>query len=195
VNDVLWRVVAKQIAKRVVFWRGDSWTVAVFSLLALALGQDANYDQQNYHFYIPYALLNDRILFGIFPTFIGPTFNNPIPYLPFHWLAWNAPPMLAGALLGALYGLAFAPLCLLAKAVPTRPLRRSKPAAVALAALGLTGAVAIGENGTSFIDNLMSGLALSGLAVATIAMPSLARDSQMRTIRRVAAGGPSKEVC
>jgi hypothetical protein len=189
--------VAKQIAKRVVFWRGDRWTVAVFTgvssvacaLLALALGQDANYDQQNYHFYIPYALLNDRILFDIFPALIGPTFHNPIPYLPFYWLAWNALPMLTGALLGALYGLAFAPLCLLAKTVPPRPLRRSKPAAVALATLGLTGAVAVGENGTSFIDNLVSGLALSGLAIATTAMPSLTWGSQMRTIRRVAIAG------
>src|SRR5262249_44409292 len=142
-----WPVVDKQFAKRVVFRRGNGWSVPVFTgvasvafaILALALGQDANYDQQNYHFYIPYALLNDRILFDIFPSFIGPTFHNPIPYLPFYWLAWNAPPMLTGALLGALYGLAYAPLCLLAKTVPPRPLRRSKPAAMVLAALGLTG--------------------------------------------------------
>ena len=32
-----------------------------------ALGQDANYDQQNYHFYVPYALFNYRILYDIFP--------------------------------------------------------------------------------------------------------------------------------
>ena len=45
-------------------WRGNGWTVAAFTavasaacgLLVLALGQDANYDQQNYHFYVPYAL-------------------------------------------------------------------------------------------------------------------------------------------
>src|SRR5438874_1571596 len=104
------------------------------ALLALALGQDANYDQQNYHFYIPYALLNDRILFDIFPALIAPTFNNPIPYLPFYWLAWNAPPMLTGALLGALYGLAYAPLYLLARTVPPVPVRRSAPAAMVLAA-------------------------------------------------------------
>ena len=70
--------------------RGRSgWTVAAFTavasaacaLLALALGQDANYDQQNYHFYAPYALLNNRILYDIFPAFAGPTFANPIPYL------------------------------------------------------------------------------------------------------------------
>ncbi|HKC15173.1 MAG TPA: hypothetical protein VKC11_00575, partial [Steroidobacteraceae bacterium] len=99
---------------------GNGWNVAAFTavasaacaLLALALGQDANYDQQNYHFYAPYALLNNRILYDIFPAFSGPTFANPIPYLPFYWLAWNAPPMLIGALLGALYGLAYAPLYL-----------------------------------------------------------------------------------
>src|SRR6266446_9927667 len=127
------------------------------ALLALALGQDANYDQQNYHFYAPYALLNNRILYDIFPAFAGPTFANPIPYLPFYWLAWNAPPMFIGGLLGALYGLACAPLYLLARTVPPVPARRSGPAAMVLAVLGLTGAVAIAESGTTFIDNLMSG--------------------------------------
>jgi len=89
--------------------RGNGWTIAAFTALAsaacalraLALGQDTNYDQQNYHFYVPYALFNNRILYDIFPAFSGPTFTNPIPYLPFYWLAWNAPPMLIGALLAS----------------------------------------------------------------------------------------------
>src|SRR2546430_1635278 len=178
--------------------RGRSgWTVAAFTavasaacaLLALALGQDANYDQQNYHFYAPYALLNNRILYDIFPAFSGPTFTNPIPYLPFYWLAWNAPPILIGALLGALYGLAYAPLYLLARTVPPLPARRSGLAAMVLAALGLTGAVAIAESGTTFIDNLMSALVLSGLAVAAVAMPNLARASPMRAIMWAATAG------
>ncbi len=159
--------------------RGSGRTVAAFTavasaacaLFALALGQDANYDQQNYHFYAPYALLNNRILYDIFPAFAGPTFTNPIPYLPFYWLAWNAPPMFIGGLLGALYGLACAPLYLLARTVPPVPARRSGPAAMVLAALGLTGAVGIAESGTTFIDNLMSALGLSGLAVATAGFP------------------------
>ena len=66
--------------------RGNGWTVAAFTavasaacgLLALALGQDANYDQQNYHFYVPYALFNNRILYDIFPAFSGPTFTSPV---------------------------------------------------------------------------------------------------------------------
>ena len=52
---------------------------------------------------VAYALFNDRILFDIFPAFVGPTFINPIPYLPFYWLAWNARSMLIGALVGAVY--------------------------------------------------------------------------------------------
>ncbi|MBV9982563.1 hypothetical protein [Bradyrhizobium sp.] len=177
--------------------RGNGWTVAAFTavasavcaLLALASGQDVNYDQLNYHFYAPYALFNHRVLYDIFPAFVGPTFTNPIPYLPFYWLAWNAPPMLIGALLGALYGLSCAPLYLLARTVPPAPARRSQPAALVLAALGLTGAVAIAENGTTFIDNLMSALVLSGLAVAAVAMPRLARASPMRAIMWAATAG------
>jgi hypothetical protein len=97
--------------------------------------------------------------------------------------------MLIGALLGALYGLAYAPLYLLARTVPPVSARRSGPAAMVLAALGLTGAVAIAENGTTFIDNLMSALVLSGLAVAAVAMPSLARASPMRAIMWAAIAG------
>jgi hypothetical protein len=162
---------------------------AACAALALALGQDINWDQQNYHFYIPYALFNDRILFDIFPAFSGPTFHNPIPYLPFYWLARNAPPMLIGALLGALHGLAFAPLYLLARTVPPAWVRRSAPAAVVLAALGLTGAVAIALSGTTFIDNLMAALVLNGLAVAAVAMPRLARASSLRAIMWAAIAG------
>src|SRR5438876_308465 len=121
-----------------------------------------------------------------FLTLLGGT---PIPYLPFHWLAWNAPPILIGALLGALYGLAYAPLYLLARTVPPLPARRSALAAMVLAALGLTGAVAIAESGTTFIDNLMSALVLSGLAVAAVAMPSLARASPMRAMMWAANAG------
>ncbi|HET7123660.1 MAG TPA: hypothetical protein VFI51_06065 [Bradyrhizobium sp.] len=162
---------------------------AACALFAIALGQDVNYDQQNYHFYAPYALFNNRILYDIFPAFAGPTFTNPIPYMPFYWLAWNAPPMLIGALLGGLYGLAYAPLFLLARTVPPVPARRSGPAAMVLAVLGLTGAVAIAESGTTFIDNLMSALVLSGLAVVAVAMPSLARASPTRAIMWTAIAG------
>src|SRR5439155_23438393 len=101
--------------------RGDGRTVAAFTavtstscaVLAIVRGQDANYDQQNYHFYTPYALFDDRLLYDIAPPFMGPPFHNPIPYLPFYWLASTAPPMLIAALLAALFGLASAPLYLL----------------------------------------------------------------------------------
>lgn len=140
----------------------------------MAFGQDTNYDQQNYHFYVPYALLNHRILYDVFPAFIGPTFHNPLPYLPFYWLAWNAPPILIGAFLGALHGLAYAPLYLLAK-VAAPPFRSSAIGLAVLAAFSLTSALGLGELGTTLIDNLLSALVLAGLATAAVGMPRLAR--------------------
>jgi len=129
---------------------------AACALLALALGQDANYDQQNYHFYAPYALLNNRIC----TTFSRPSRthfcqSHPLSAVPLARV--ERPPILIGALLGA---------CM---ASPMRALSAGKdgaaPASTAirpggdvLAALGLTGAVAIAESGTTFIDNLMSAL-------------------------------------
>src|SRR5439155_17902528 len=65
------------------------------------------------------------------------------------------------------------------------------PVAMVLAALGMTSAVAIAENGTTFIDNLMSAVVLSGLAIAAVSMPRLARASTLRaSILAAAAGFP-----
>lgn len=70
-------------------------------------GQDVCFDFQNYHLYIPYALLNGRAALDIIPAGALHTFFNPLldvpSYLLFTSLAdW---PRLVGFLMGAYYGL------------------------------------------------------------------------------------------
>jgi len=54
------------------------------SLVSLHLGQDANWDLQNYHFYNPYALVTDRLDWDIAPAQLQ-TYHNPLADLPFYW--------------------------------------------------------------------------------------------------------------
>ena len=53
------------------------------SLASLHLGQDANWDLQNYHFYNPYALVTDRLDWDIAPAQLQ-TYHNPLADLPFY---------------------------------------------------------------------------------------------------------------
>ena len=53
------------------------------ALVSLRLGQDANWDLQNYHFYNAYAFLNDRLDWDIAPAQLQSYFN-PLADLPFY---------------------------------------------------------------------------------------------------------------
>ena len=70
-----------------------------FGLLALALGQDANWDLRNYHFYNAYAFLNDRYAMDLLPS-QTPYFYNPMLDVPFFLLATHASAKFAGFVLG-----------------------------------------------------------------------------------------------
>ena len=58
---------------------------AAFAALAYVAGQDGNWDFYNYHYYNPYAYLNDRFWFDIQPAQRQSNIT-PFPDLPFYWL-------------------------------------------------------------------------------------------------------------
>src|ERR1700761_3162780 len=86
-----------------------------FGVLALWLGQDANWDLRNYHWYNAYAALNGRYGFDILPS-QTPYFYNPALDVPFYLLATHVPARVAGFILGAVQGLNFVLLFMLAHA-------------------------------------------------------------------------------
>src|SRR5580658_3260845 len=88
----------------------------VFGGLALALGQDANWDLRNYHWYNAYAFLHGRFGFDLLPA-QTPSFYNPLLDVPFFVLATHAPARVAGFALGFVQGLNFIPLFMLAYVV------------------------------------------------------------------------------
>jgi hypothetical protein len=137
-----------------------------FGLLAVVLGQDANWDLRNYHWYNAYAYLNGRFDVDILPS-QTPFFYNPTIDLPFYLLATHAPAKVAGFALGFVQGLNFVLLFMLAYVSLIVPNPRYKVFACAsVAALGMIGGGGLALLGATFYDNVTSlGVFLSALLV------------------------------
>jgi hypothetical protein len=137
----------------------------LFGVLAVVLGQDANWDLRNYHFYNPYAFLNGRLGFDIAPAQPA-TFYNPLMHVPFYLLAEALPPRAVGFVLGTIQGLNLVPLSLIAhRVLALPPGRASQGAALSLSVFALSGAGFLSELGASFFDNVLSLLVLGALAL------------------------------
>ncbi len=127
-----------------------------FGLLALYLGQDANWDLRNYHYYNAYAFLNHRYALDLLPS-QTPYFYNPLMDVPFFLLATHVPAKVAGFALGFVQGFNFILLFMIAHAVLIIPNKRQKVIVSAvLAALGMLGGGGIAQIGTTFGDNITS---------------------------------------
>ena len=161
----------------------------LFGLLALAFGQDVNWDLRNYHYYNPYAFLTGRFGWDIAPAQL-PTFYNPLLYVPYYGLVNALPPKGVGFALGSLQGLN---LVLLA-AIAWHVLRMDRPWRRAAAALltglaGMSGAGNLAELGTSFFDNVLSLLFLTALLVLVAKQPALAQGALPRALAASACAG------
>ncbi len=141
--------------------RGIAWGFGLLApllcgLLAVALGQDANWDFRNYHWYNAYAFLNNRYALDFLPSQL-PFFYNPLLDVPFYLLASHVPARVAGFALGFVQGLN-APLvfALAFTALAGITPRRRAVLSVLLATLGVLGGGGIGLIGTTFYDNVTS---------------------------------------
>ncbi|MEW6260609.1 MAG: hypothetical protein AB1547_11995 [Thermodesulfobacteriota bacterium] len=124
--------------------------------VAVLLGQDANWDLRNYHYYNPYAFMTGRWDFDALAGQIA-TFYNPLLYIPFYYSVTYLPPKLTAFLIGSIQGLNF-PLMV---GIASRILHRHREADTAIIACflsfaGIAGAGNISELGTMFSDNLLS---------------------------------------
>ena len=137
----------------------------LLGLLGLALGKDAGWDFQNYHYYNPFALLHDRLHQDIAVGHHA-TYYNPIPYLPLYWLIDHLSARSLGWVLATIHGLNFALLLWLGWYLFTTLAPRSRLLlATALALAGSLGGGALTELGGTSNDNLISLFVLAGLLV------------------------------
>jgi hypothetical protein len=164
----------------------------LFGLGALLLGQDANWDLRNYHYYNPFAWLHGRLDVDVAPAQVA-TYYNPLLHLPFYLAVQRLPPRALGFILGTLQGLNFPLLVILARqALHSHP--RSSPAerttwAWCAALLGMLGAGGISELGTSFGDALLSLPLLAALTLMLHHLPLLCQPRSGPGLAWAAAAG------
>ncbi|MDB5503652.1 MAG: hypothetical protein JWR89_3554 [Tardiphaga sp.] len=137
-------------------------SMAVGAAYAAFVGEDANWDWQNYHEYSVWALLHGGYDRDVIPPGFQ-TYFNPIIYFPWYFLRHALPPLAAGMIMGAVHGLNLALVWWLARIVLGH--------AATVATLGATvllaafGPMTLSETGTSFSDILTSILIIAGLAL------------------------------
>ncbi len=124
------------------------------ALQALAAGQDVNWDLSNYHYYDGWAAVTGGGAQDLWPAQAQSFFNPILPALAYGLLA-TLPPWAAAMALGAVQGLNYALVVLIARqafaAAPNRPVL-----VAAAAIVGVLAPMVRAEIGTTFGDNLAS---------------------------------------
>jgi hypothetical protein len=150
----------------------------LFGLLSVMLGQDANWDLRNYHYYNPYSFIYNRMDFDVLPSQVA-NFYNPLLYVPFYYAVNLFSPRWVGFLLGWIQGFNFPLLLAIAgRMIPAtrngeNSLWKQDIICFGISLIGMLGAANISELGTMFSDNLLSILILSSLWIILSAMRQL----------------------
>ena len=146
-------------------WLFMGATIVFWAAVVVYLGKDTSWDFRNYHWYIPYAFLNDRLGFDIAVAHQA-SYYNPLLDIPFYWLATHYPSWFALAVLGAVQGANVVPLYLIAR--QTLRIDDYKLGAAALALLGQTGGLTLSLLGLHYYDNVLSVFVLTSLAMLVV---------------------------
>lgn len=156
---------------------------ALCILWAVAAGKDVNWDQLNYHYYLPYEWLGGRLAQDYFAA-SGQSYLNPVGYLPFHLMVsagWHS--VVVSAVLAAVHSLNLLLLYLIAwQLFAQRPARERHVLCALAVALGASSAIFWATVGSSFIDPLLCVPMLAGLLL-------LVEPDPPRATRRALAAG------
>lgn len=135
--------------------RWTFWLLLLFPLfyagVSQLLGQDVDWDLQNYHFFDSYWLLVNHLR-DVAPAQLQ-TYLSPVLDIPFYFAAQHFPPRLTGSLLAVVQGTAFPLLYLINRHFTARRL-----VALGLAGLGMFTAGALSEVGNIMGDTLVAPL-------------------------------------
>jgi Glycosyltransferase family 87 len=137
-------------------------SMAAGAIYAWWLGQDVNWDWQNYHEYNVWALLNGRYDVDAYPAGFQ-TYFNPIVYFPVYLLRHYLPQPWGMMIVGAIHGLNLLVVYYLARTV----LKGAATAATVAASLliAASGPMTLSEVGTSFSDILTALPVLAGFTL------------------------------
>jgi hypothetical protein len=144
--------------------------ISAVTALVYILGKELNWDQYNYHLYLPHAFLNDRLGVDWLAASTN-TYLNPLPYLPFYWMTmadWDS--FAVAGSLGAFHALNISAIWVLAHRflLADHP-NRLRFSVVATILAGIT-PVYIALVGGSFLEASLSVFTLAGLLAACAAL-------------------------
>ena len=157
-------------------------TILFWAGFVVVLGKDTSWDFRNYHWYAPYAFLNNRLGLDVAVAHQA-SYYNPFLDIPFYWLATHTHSWIALAMLGAVQGANIVPLYFITREALLPVARKpadQKLAAAALALAGLFGALTLSEFGTTYYDNVMSVFVFSGLAILVVGRDTLRAGPPLR---------------
>lgn len=146
-------------------------SLLIWTTYTVWLGKDTSWDFRNYHWYIPYALLNDRLNIDIAVAHQG-SYYNPLSDVPFYLLARYTSSWFAIGILGLIQALNIVPMYLIARSCLKTAEREL--AAAALSFFGMTGGMTLTLYGTHYYDNALSVFTLTGLAIIVIRREEMA---------------------
>ncbi len=128
----------------------------ICSLYAIYLGQDINFDQKNYHYYVVWASLHGKAASYGAPAGVQ-SFLNPLAEIIPYELIRHFPPRLAGALTGAISGLLLVPIYLILKILTSICPSQQRRALICVTLLiSACSPLAISEIGTTFSDDFLA---------------------------------------
>jgi hypothetical protein len=135
----------------------------LFGLLSICLGQDDNWDLRNYHWYNPYALLNDRLHLDMAPG-NWQSYFNPLIDVPYYVLNQWLPGPAVGFVMGFVHGLNTVLLLALVRMMLPRETADMR-LCVLLACAGVCGAGFLSELGNTMGDNVGALFVLASLCL------------------------------
>ncbi len=150
-------------------------TLLVWTVFVVAHGKDMSWDFRNYHWYVPYAFLNDRMNLDVAVAHQA-TFFNPLLDVPFYWLATHFHSWFALGVLAFVQGSNLVPVYLLARSIFVGDQKKLIAAIVAL--VSMTGSLSVSLAGATYYDDVMSVFVLTSLAMI-VCQRDLLRDGSL----------------
>jgi len=171
--------------------RTSPWLVfglpaAICALWSLHAGKDVNWDLLNYHYYLPYELLDGRLRQDFFAA-SAQSYLNPLGYLPFYLMVaggWHS--VVVSIVLAAAHSTSVGLLYLIARRLFAHlPPRQQTEFSLLATALGAATGVYWMTVGGTFLDPLLVPLMLAGLLLL---LPHQPGEAQAPARRAAPAG-------
>lgn len=145
----------------------DHWICLLFVGLTIGwsiyAGKDLNWDQLNYHFYVAYSLITDRLGHD-FMAASGQSYLNPLVYVPFYWMViqeWHS--VAVASVLAAFHSLNIVVVYALIRTALPEPTRHNRWIGTLGALLAFLSPIFLMEAGTTFADITTSVFLLGAL--------------------------------